>query len=120
MGEESASVNFVAEDESESEEDEDEEWWVGTVGAVEVCEGEEEALEEIDESEPEGEIQFITSIFTRKDDSGLEDEFEYPLDVHASGEPLGGGARSPPSQVLKRMRRRFSTLCKYWALGPGG
>jgi hypothetical protein len=67
---------------SESEEDEDEEWWIGTIGAVEVCEEEEETLEEIDESEPEGETQVITSILTRKDDSGLEDEFEYPLDVH--------------------------------------
>jgi hypothetical protein len=86
MGEESAGVNLVAEDESEWEEDEDEEWWVGTVEAVEMRDEEEEALEEIDESEPEGETQLITSIFTRKDDSGLEDEFEYPLDIHTPEE----------------------------------
>ncbi len=87
MGEESVGVNLVAEDESESEGDEDEEWWVGTVRAVEMRDGEEEVLEEMDESEPEEETQSITSIFTRKDDSGLEDEFEYPLDVHTPGEP---------------------------------
>jgi hypothetical protein len=88
MGEESANVNLVAEDEYESEEDE--EWWVGTVRMEEVQEEEEETLEEIDESEPEREARFITSIFTRKDDSGLEDELEYLWDAHAlssSGEP---------------------------------
>jgi hypothetical protein len=50
----------------------------------------EEEVEEIDESEPEREARFITSIFTRKDDSGLEDELEYLWDAHAllsSGEP---------------------------------
>ncbi len=47
---------------------------------------EEEALEEVDESEPEGETQFITSICTKKDDSGLEDEFEYSLDIHSPEE----------------------------------
>jgi hypothetical protein len=86
MGEESVGVNLVAEDECESEEDKDEEWWVGTVTAVQVRE-EEEALEEIDESEPEGETQFIASIFTRKDDSGLEDELEYLWDVQAPSSP---------------------------------
>jgi hypothetical protein len=55
MGEESAGVNLVAEDKSELEEDEDEEWWVGTVGVMEVRDEEEETLEEIDESEPERE-----------------------------------------------------------------
>jgi hypothetical protein len=49
MGEESADVNLVAENESELEEDEDEEWWVGTVGVMEVRDEE----EKIDESEPE-------------------------------------------------------------------
>jgi hypothetical protein len=75
MGEESAGVNLVAEVESDWEEDEDEEWWVGTVGVMEVREEEEEALEEVDESESEEETQFIPSSCTRKDDSGLEDEF---------------------------------------------
>jgi hypothetical protein len=86
MGEESAGVNLVVEDESESEEDEDEEWWVGTVGVMEVRDEEEETLEEMDESEPEGETQFITSICTRKDDSRLEDEFEHSLDIHSPEE----------------------------------
>ncbi len=88
MGEESANVNLVAEDEFESEEDE--EWWVGTVRMEEVQEEEEETLEEIDESEPGREARCITSIFTRKDDSGLEDKLEYLWDAHAlssSGEP---------------------------------
>ncbi len=85
MGEESASVNFVAEDEYES--GEDEEWWDGTVRVGEVQEEEEETLEELDESEPEKEVQFITSIFMRKDDSGLEDELEYLWDAHALPSP---------------------------------
>jgi hypothetical protein len=80
MGEESASVNLVAEDESDWEEDEDEEWWVGTVGVMEVREEKEEALEEVDESEPEEETQFITSSCTRKD------EDECPLDTHSPEE----------------------------------
>jgi hypothetical protein len=85
MGEESVGVNLVAEDEYESEEDE--EWWVGTVRMEEVREEEEETLEEIDESEPEREARFITSILTRKDDSGLEDELEYLWDAHALSSP---------------------------------
>jgi hypothetical protein len=86
MGEESVGVNLVAEDECESEEDEDEEWWVGMIRAVQVRE-EEEALEEIDESGPEGETQLITSTFTREDYSGLEYEIEYLWDVHAQSSP---------------------------------
>jgi hypothetical protein len=80
MGEESAGMNLVAEDESEWEEDEDEEWWVGTVGVMEVRDKEEEALEEVDETEPE-ETQFITSSGAKEDDSGLEEEIGYPLDA---------------------------------------
>ncbi len=76
MGEESAVVNLVAEDEDEYESEEEEEWWVGTVRIEEVQEEEEETLGEIDESEPGREAQFSTSTFTRKDDSGLEDELE--------------------------------------------
>jgi hypothetical protein len=53
----------------------------------EVQEEEGEMLEEIDESEPEREARFITSIFTRKDDSGLEDELEYLWDAHALSSP---------------------------------
>jgi hypothetical protein len=48
MGEDSAGMNVVAEDESEDEdevreEDEDEGWWVGTIGATEVLGWAEEA-----------------------------------------------------------------------------
>jgi hypothetical protein len=100
MGEESAGVNLIAEDESELEEDEDEEWWVGTVGVMEAQDEEEEALEEIDESEPEGGTQFITSICTRKDDSGLEDEFKYPLGIHSPGELEGKRWWSPEPPQL--------------------
>jgi hypothetical protein len=84
-GEESAGVNLVAEDKSEVEEDEDEGWWVGTVGVMEDQDGEEGTLEEIDESRPEGETQFVTSTCTREDDSGSEDEAEYPLNTHFPG-----------------------------------
>ncbi len=52
-------------------------------------EEEEETLEEIDESEPEREARFITSIFTRKDNSGLEDELECLWDAHALSCPGG-------------------------------
>jgi hypothetical protein len=89
MGEGSAGVNLVAEDEGEWEEDEDEEWWVGTVGVMEARD------EEMGESEPEGGTQSITSLCTRKDDSGLEDELEYPLGSHFPGELEGDGWRSP-------------------------
>jgi hypothetical protein len=65
MGEEHVGVNLIAEDESEAggnedegedeyqDQDEDEEWWVGTVGMMEVPSREEEILSEVDESEPE-------------------------------------------------------------------
>ncbi len=60
MEEEGAGVNLVAEDKGEEgeEEDKDKEWWVGT---VEVTEGRGEggeALEEIDESGPEDEVEY--------------------------------------------------------------
>jgi hypothetical protein len=99
MGEESAGVNLVAEDESELEEDEgedeDEEWWVGTVGVMEVQDQEEEALKEMVESEPdEG-----THLAARDSDSGLEEEPEYPLDTHSANEIAEDGWWSPePSQ----------------------
>jgi hypothetical protein len=78
-------VNLVAEGECESEEDE--EWWVGMVRMEETQEEEEETLEEINEPETEREARYITSIFTRKDDSGLEDEFEYLWEAHALSSP---------------------------------
>jgi hypothetical protein len=63
MGEEGAAVNLVAEDESEVGEDEDEEWWVGTVEVTE------------EQGEGGGTLKVI-------DESGSEDEVEYPLDTH--------------------------------------
>ncbi len=86
MGGESAGVNFVAGDESELEEDEDEEWWVNTVGMVEVLEGEKET----DEPGPEEETQFAASTCTREDDSRLEDERGHPSGIKPPGGTRGG------------------------------
>jgi hypothetical protein len=47
----------------------------------------EEILEEIDESEPEREVRHGTSIFMRKDDSGLENKFEYLWEAHIPSDP---------------------------------
>jgi hypothetical protein len=134
MGEEGAGVNLVTEAESDLEKDEDEEWWVGTVGVMEARDEEEEALEEIDESEPEGETQFITRIYTRKDDSGLEDEFVYTLILYSSEEPEEDRWWSPeppqPSsevdeeevqylvQVLGLQPRRVEPVPKRVVVGP--
>ncbi len=85
LGEENVGVNLVAECEYESEENE--EWWVGTIRMGEVEEEGEETLEEIDESEPEREARHGTSVFMGKDDSGLEDEFEYLLEAHTLSDP---------------------------------
>ncbi len=125
MGEESAGVNLIAEDEWESEEDEDEGWWVGTVRAVEVREEEEEEeemLEEMDESEPEEETRFITSIFTRKDDSGLEDEFEYSWDAHTSGEPEEDRwwSPEPPQPSSEEDEEEVQYLIRVLGLEPRG
>jgi hypothetical protein len=83
MGEESVGVNLIAEDEGELEEDEDEdeEWWVGTIGVVEVRDQGEEALDEVTESEPEGE----THLAAMQSDSGLEEEPEYPPGSYPTG-----------------------------------
>jgi hypothetical protein len=76
LGESGTSVNLVKEGSYESEEDEG--WWVSTVRVEEENGEEEENMEEIDDSEPEGngerEIRYFTSTHVRKDDSGLEDE----------------------------------------------
>jgi hypothetical protein len=116
LGEKSAGLNLVAEDEYESEEDE--EWWIGTVRMEEVQEEEEEALEEIEETsepEPEREARYITSIFTRKDDSGLEDKFEYLWEAHAMSSPeepeeARWWSWSLHSQALRRMKKKFGIL----------
>jgi hypothetical protein len=84
LGVESAGVNLVAEDNYESEEDE--EWWVGTI-RVEPEEEEEEALVEVDKSESEQETWHSTSLLMRKNDSGLEEEFEYFWEAHVPSDP---------------------------------
>jgi hypothetical protein len=90
MGEESAGVNLVAEDESElkedEDEDEDEEWWVGTIGVMGARDDGEKAPEEMDESEPEEGTHPFTSSCTRRSDSGLESEPEHPLGIHPAEE----------------------------------
>jgi hypothetical protein len=84
VGEESAGMNFVAEAESESEEDEnededeDEEWWVGTVGATEIREDEEEA-------------HLLRSSHTGRSDSELEGELGHPLSNNPAEGPEGDG-----------------------------
>jgi hypothetical protein len=75
MGEESVGVNLVAEDESEPEEDQDEDededegWWVGTIGAVDTWDQEEETPDEAIESEPEEK----TLLGAMQDDFGLKE-----------------------------------------------
>jgi hypothetical protein len=100
--EESAGVNLVAEIESESEEDEDEneEWWVGTVGVMEMREDEEGASEEVGESESEEEAHLPTSSSARGSDSGLEREPEHPLGNHPTEGPEGDGWWSPGTPRL--------------------
>jgi hypothetical protein len=126
MGEESAGVNLVAEDESELEEDEDEdedeEWWVGTIGVMEVRDDREKALEEMDESEPEGETHPFTSSCTRRDDSGLESEPERPLGIHPSEELEEDGWWNPgaPQPSSEEGKGRVQYLGRVRDLKPRG
>jgi hypothetical protein len=122
LGEENASVNLIAEGEHESEDEE--EWWVGTVRIEgEEEEEEEEALEEIDESEPEREIRHGTSVFMRKDDSRLEDEFEYFWEAHI---PLDPDEREedrwwspePPESSSEEDEEEVQYLTEVLKLGP--
>jgi hypothetical protein len=87
LGEGGASVNLVAEGEYESEEDE--EWWVGTVRIEGEEEGEEEGedMEEVDDSEPEREIRYITSTIVRRDNPRLVGEFEYFWEAPIPSDP---------------------------------
>jgi hypothetical protein len=95
LGEGSAEVNLIAEDESDSEgnetDDEDEGWWVGTVGAMEIQGQEEGAPEEMDEPGPEGE----THLATGENDSGLEEEPEYLPDTYPTSCQAGNRWWSP-------------------------
>jgi hypothetical protein len=85
LGKGDACVNLVTGDNYES--DKEEEWWVNTVRVEE----EEEDLEEMEDSESEEsggrEVRYHTSICTRKDDSGLEDELEYFWDAPIPSSP---------------------------------
>jgi hypothetical protein len=83
VGEESASINLVVEDDDVCDSEEDEEWWVGTVRMEEVQGGEGEALEEVDESELEGEARFRTYTFTSEDDSEPESLWDTPVPPHS-------------------------------------
>jgi hypothetical protein len=58
---------------------------------MEARDKEKKALEEMGESEPEVGTQSITSLCTRKDDSGPEEELKYPLGSHFPGELEGDG-----------------------------
>jgi hypothetical protein len=116
-------VNLVAEGEYESEEDE--EWWVGTVRMEEVRKGEEETLEEMDESEPESEVRYGTSIFMRKDDSGLEDEFEYLWEAHIPSDPNEPEedrwwSPEPPEPSSEEDEEEVRYLTKVLGLKPQG
>ncbi len=121
LGEESVGVNLVAESEYESKEDE--EWWVGTVRMEEVRKGEEETLEETDESEPEREVRYGTSFFIRKDDSGLEDEFEYLWEAHIPSDPNEPGedrwwSPEPPELSSEEDEEEVRYLTKVLGLKP--
>ncbi len=116
-------MNLVAEGEYESEEDE--EWWVGTVRIEDMGEEGEETLEEIDESEPEREVRHSTSVFMRKDDSGLEDEFEYFWEAHVSSDPDEPGedrwwSPGPPEQSFEEDEEEVRYLTEILELGPRG
>jgi hypothetical protein len=123
LGEESAGVNLVAEGEYESEEDE--EWWVGTVRIEGMEEEEEETLEEIDESEPEREVRYGTSVFMRKDDSGLEDELEYFWEAHIPSDPDNPEedrwwSPEPPEPSSEEDKEEVRYLTEILELGPQG
>jgi hypothetical protein len=124
LGEEDASVNLVAEGGYESEEDE--EWWVGTVRIEGEEEEEKEAtLEEVDESEPEREIRHRTSVFMRKDDSGLEDEFKYFWEVHNPSDPNEQEedrwwSPGPPEPSSEEDEEEVRYLTEVLKLGPQG
>jgi hypothetical protein len=123
LGEESVGVNLVAEGEYESEEDK--EWWFGTVRIENVEGGEEEALEEIDESEPERETRHGTSVFMRKDDSGLEDEFEYLWEAHIPSDPDEQEedrwrSPEPPEPSSEEDEEEVRYLTEVLKLGPQG
>ncbi len=115
-------MNLVAENKSELEEDEDEEWWVGTIGVMEVRDDGEKALEEMDESEPEEETHPFTSSCTRRNNSGLESEPERPLGIHPSEEVEEDGwwNRGAPQPSSEEGEGRVQYLGRVRDLKPRG
>jgi hypothetical protein len=95
---------------------------VGTVGVVEMQDGEEGAREGMDESESEGETQPPTSSRTRMDDSGLEDEFEYPMDIYSPEEPEGDGwwSLEPPRPSSEQDEEEVQCIVQVMGLEPRG
>jgi hypothetical protein len=123
VSEGSASVNFVAEDESESEgedegRDEDEEWWVGTIGMSEIQESGEGDSEEMKGSVSEGEARPTANLGRATEHSvgnfptgeSEEDGWWSPREPRlapklASDKPKTG-RRSPPRAVKRRRLRK--------------
>ncbi len=77
----------------------------------------------VDEPETEGEVRYITSILTRKDDSGLEDEYEYLWEAHALSSPGGPGedrwwSPEPPQPGSEEDEEEIRYLTQVLDLGP--
>ncbi len=126
LGENGANMNLVAEGEYESWEDE--EWWVGTV-RIEEDEEEEENMEEVDDSESEGngerEIRYVTSTHVRKDDSGVEDELEYFWEAPSPSNPYEREedrrwSPGPPEPSSEEDEEEVWYLTKVLGLEPKG
>ncbi len=129
LGEGDASVNLITEGDYESEEEE--EWWVSTVRVEEEEEeeDEEEDMEEVEDSEPEGngerEIRYFTSTHVRKDDSGREDELEYFWEAPSPSEPYKREedrwwSPGPPESSSEEDEEEVRYLTDVLGLGPKG
>jgi hypothetical protein len=75
--------------------------------------------------EPEREVRHGTSVFMRKDDSGLEDEFEYLWEAHISSGPdeLEGDrwwSPEPPEPSSEEDEEEVCYLTEILELGPQG
>ncbi len=110
LGEVNASINLIAGEDYES--DEDEEWWVNVVRVEEERENLQEFIDPGLEGSEEEANNYCLSICMRKDDSGLEDEFEYFWDMTPPPPPppptppqsglASGGRRAPPPPGARR------------------
>jgi hypothetical protein len=125
LGESDASVNLVTEGDHESEEEK--EWWVSTVRVEEEKEEEEEDMEEVEDSEPEEnmerETQYFTSTHVRKDDSGLEDELEYFWEAPSPSDPYEREedrwwSPGPPESSSEEDEEEVRYLTDVLELGP--